>query len=168
MPREKMEPKIEILPGKKLVGQRIIMTYSENKTYELWRKFMPDRNSIMNKVDSSLYSIEVYPPEYFDHFDRKKKKKKWAAVEVSDFMNIPENMEAITLPRGKYAVFIHLGPASTGPDTYGNIFRSWLPTSEYQLDHRPHFAWMGEKYKKDDPESEEEIWIPVKRKTGHF
>lgn len=163
MAQSTMDPKIEILPEKKLAGQRMIMSFSENRTYELWRKFMPDRNSIINKVDSSLYSIEVYPPDYFDQFDPDIRFEKWAAVEVSDFMNIPGNMETITLPRGMYAVFIHRGPASTGPDTYGFIFGSWLPRSEYILDHRPHFAWMGEKYKKDDPESEEEIWIPVKK-----
>jgi AraC family transcriptional regulator len=157
-----MKPEIKILPEKKLAGQRMIMSFSENKTYELWRKFMPDRHSIINQVDASLYSIEVYPPDYFDQFDPSSPFEKWAAVEVSDFRNIPAHMETLTLPRGMYAVFMHRGPASTGPDTYGYIFRSWLPRSEYQLDQRPHFAWMGEKYKKDDPDSEEEIWIPVK------
>jgi AraC family transcriptional regulator len=63
-----------------------------------------------------------------------------------------------------YAVFIHKGPASKGPETYNYIFGTWLPGSDYILDSRPHFALMGEKYKNDDPASEEEIWIPVKLK----
>jgi len=33
------------------------------------------------------------------------------------------------------------------------------------LDNRPHFEVLGEKYKNGDPESEEEIWIPVKEKA---
>jgi AraC family transcriptional regulator len=30
------------------------------------------------------------------------------------------------------------------------------------LDQRPHVEVMGEKYKNNDPDSEEEIWIPIK------
>jgi len=37
--------------------------------------------------------------------------------------------------------------------------------SEFMLDDRPHFALMGDRYKNDDPESEEEIWIPVKKRN---
>ena len=82
-----------------------------------------------------------------------------------DFNELPHEMETLVIPRGLYAVFIHKGPASEGEKTYRNIFETWLPGSSYDIDSRPHFAVMGEKYKKDDPDSEEEIWIPVKNKT---
>jgi AraC family transcriptional regulator len=58
-------------------------------------------------------------------------------------------------------VFIHHGPASEAIITYTYIFQTWLPGSEFRLDDRPHFAMMGEKYKDENPNSEEEIWIPV-------
>ena len=111
-----------------------------------------------------LYSIEVYPPSFFDPFDPEAEFEKWAALEVSDFKVVPEGMETLISPHGLYASFIHRGPASDGPITYGYIFRTWLPASAYQLDTRPHFAVMGEKYKKDQPDSEEDIWIPIKPK----
>lgn len=57
---------------------------------------------------------------------------------------------------------IDRGTASLGPKTYEYILTSWLPNSDYALDARPHFAVIGEKYKGEDPESEEEFWIPVK------
>ncbi len=41
---------------------------------------------------------------------------------------------------------------------------SCLPNSEYELENRPHFEVLGEKYKNNDPNSEEEIWIPIKKK----
>jgi AraC family transcriptional regulator len=41
------------------------------------------------------------------------------------------------------------------------IFNTWLPKSGYQLDRRPHFEILGEKYKNNNPDSEEEIWIPI-------
>ncbi|MEP1984886.1 MAG: GyrI-like domain-containing protein, partial [Maribacter dokdonensis] len=40
----------------------------------------------------------------------------------------------------------------------------WIPNSEYQLDGRPHFEVLGAKYKNNDPNSEEEVWIPIKAK----
>ena len=40
-----------------------------------------------------------------------------------------------------------------------------MPASEYILDKRPHFEILGEKYKNDDPASEEEVWIPVRLKS---
>lgn len=38
------------------------------------------------------------------------------------------------------------------------IFATWLPSSAYVLDNRPHFEVLGAKYKSNDPGSEEEIW----------
>ena len=35
----------------------------------------------------------------------------------------------------------------------------------YTLDDRPHFEILGEKYKNQDPDSEEELWIPIKPKV---
>ena len=160
-----MVPRIEILAEKKLVGKRIKMSFSHNKTVDLWRSFMPRRNEICNKVGSELYSLEVYDSLFFDKFNPEKEFDKWAAIEVKDYDTVPEEMETITLAHGLYAVFIHKGPASTGPKTYEYIFSTWLPGSDFLLDNRPHFAVMGEKYKKEDADSEEEVWIPIKSKN---
>jgi AraC family transcriptional regulator len=108
----------------------------------------------------------VYEPLYFNNFNPQSEFDKWAAVEVTDFDTIPEEMEMITLPAGLYAVFLHKGPASAGPKTYQYIFGTWLPNSDFLLDSRPHVAVMGEKYKQEDSGSEEELWIPVKPKDN--
>ena len=90
--------------------------------------------------------------------------EKWAAIEVSQFDQIPDSMEKFILPEGNYAVFVHKGPVSTFDETAAYIYGSWLPKSNYQLDERPHFEIMGEKYFGPmDPNSEEEVWIPIKK-----
>ncbi|MBP6511468.1 MAG: GyrI-like domain-containing protein, partial [Bacteroidia bacterium] len=61
-----------------------------------------------------------------------------------------------------YAIFVFKGLTSDAFAFYNQIFSEWLPASDFELELRPHFAWMGEKYKKDDPDSEEEIFIPIK------
>ena len=159
-----MEPRFETLPEKKFIGKSIQMSFSENKTFQLWNGFMPRRKDILNNIGSELYSIEIYKPAFFDNFDPDNIFEKWAAIEVTDFQSIPEGMEKLITPEGLYAVFVHKGPASDGPKTYQYIFRTWFPASEYILDNKPHFAIMGEKYKNNDPSSEEELWIPVKPK----
>ena len=159
-----MEPRIETLPEKKFVGKRLTMSFTNNKTYELWSSFMRRRKEIQNILGTELYSIEVYAPNYFNPFNPDVEFEKWAAVEVTDSQIIPDGMDTIKSPEGLYAVFIHKGPASDGPKTYQYIFATWLPNSDYILDNRPHFAIMGEKYKSEDPDSEEELWIPIKPK----
>ena len=159
-----MTPRLESLSEKKLVGRRTLMSFAENKTYELWKNFMPKRKEIPNRLGTDLYSVEVYPPLFFEKFDPAAEFEKWAAVEVTGFENVPQAMETLVVPAGRYAVFIHKGPAGDGPKTYGYIFNSWLPNSEFLLDARPHFAVMGNKYRQDDKDSEEEIWIPVRPK----
>ena len=159
-----MNPRIEILSGKKLVGDRVKMNFIVNKTGDLWRNFMPRRKNIRNIVGSELYSVEVYPATFFNHFNPNDEFEKWAAVEVGDDNYIPDDMEKLVIPEGLYAVFIHKGSASKGPETYNYIFKKWLPESGFKIDNRPHLAIMGDKYKNDDPDSEEEIWIPINRK----
>ena len=157
-----MEPGIKILPEKKFVGKRKKMSLADNKTRELWQGFMPRRKEIKNNMGSELYSIERYEPLYFKNFNPQKEFEKWAAVEVTDFNSVPDDLGTLIIPSGLYAVFLYRGAASKGSDMYQYIFGTWLVDSGFKLDNRPHFAVMGEKYKNEDPDSEEEIWIPIK------
>lgn len=161
-----MQPRIKFLVEKKLIGSRTRMSFAENTTRDLWRGFMPRRNEIIHRTGPELFSVEVYDNvSFFENFNPEAEFEKWAAVEVSDLNHVPVGMETLLIPAGIYAVFIHKGAASEGQKTYQYIFRSWLPGSNYLLGNRPHFALMGDKYKNDDPDSEEEIWIPVKLKV---
>ena len=165
-----MEPRFEILTEKKLIGKRLTMTFVDNKTHELWKSFMPRRKEISNNLTAELISMQVYDKSFdFTSFNQNAAFEKWAAIEVANFDIVPNEMETYTLPGGLYAVFLHKGAASTGPKTFQFIFGEWLPNSNYSLDYRPHFEILGEKYKNEDPDSEEEIWIPIKPKSnGHI
>ena len=159
-----MQPEIKTIPEKKLIGKRLRMSLAENKTTELWHSFMPHRKKILQS-GTELFSLQVYDnPTYFSRFDPNTTFEKWAATEVANFDAIPQGMEGYTLKGGLYAVFTHKGAAATGPETFGYIFGTWLPGSEYLLDNRAHFEILGEKYRNDDPESEEEIFIPIRPK----
>jgi AraC family transcriptional regulator len=157
-----MEYRIEILVEKKLVGMRLEMTFNANRTGEIWHSFMPRRKEVQNVIGSELYSVQIYSPLFFNNFNADSTFEKWAAVQVSGFEIVPPKMETLTLPAGLYVVFLYKGAASEAANTFQYIFGTWLPKSGYILNDRPHFEKLGEKYKNDDPGSEEEIWIPIK------
>lgn len=160
-----MYPRIVSLPEKKLIGRSLKMSFIQNRTAELWRSFMPDRNKIKNRLTADFYSLQIFDKP-FEHkkFNPNTEFVRWAAMEVSDFRDIPSNMQSYTLKGGLYAVFIHTGLPSDFKKTFDFIYNVWLPQSEFELDKREHFELLGDKYKNDDPNSEEEIWIPLKLK----
>lgn len=157
-----MIPTIQTIPEKKLIGKHITMSLINNKTFELWKSFMPVRSKVKDIVSTDLYSMQVYREDYFKDFNPAAEFEKWAALEVLTFKNVPEGMETYVLPGGKYAVFHYIGNPENGAVVFGYIFKEWLPNSSYELDNRPHFEILGDKYKNGDPNSEEEIWIPIR------
>lgn len=157
--------KTTIIEEKKLIGKNIIMSYAKDITQSLWQSFMPERKEILNYVGNDLIAMQVYPKDYFKKFDFKLKFEKWATLEVSNFDYIPKGMKSFTISSGEYAVFLHKGGKEEASKTYMYIFKEWLPNSEYDLDFRPHFEILGEKYKRNSPSSEEEIYIPIVKKV---
>jgi AraC family transcriptional regulator len=160
-----INPRIEQLAAKKLVGHQLSMSFSKNLTPQLWRGFMPHRDTIKQSVSNDLFSLQVYPPNFFKTFNPETPFTKWAAKEVSDFSIIPSGMESFELQAGLYAVFQYKGDASDAAEFFRHIIGVWLPHSEYALDNRPHFEILGATYQHGSPDSEEEIWIPVKPKS---
>ena len=159
-----MTPRIETTNEKKLVGKKLLMSYANYKIGELWSGFMPRRKEITNGLSNDLISMVVYQLNHFDNFNPTNEFDRWATVEVADFVDVPDEMESYVLSSGLYAVFHYIGSSTGISIFYQNIFNVWLPSSEYHLDDRPHFEILGEKYKNNDPLSEEDIWIPIKPK----
>jgi AraC family transcriptional regulator len=158
-----MIPRIEILNEKKLVGKRLTMSFADYQIGELWRSFIPRRREIVNNLTSDLISLVVYQSMHFADFKPTNEFERWAVIEVTGFDNVPVDMETFVLPGGVYAVFDYKG-LNTSTSIFQYIFETWLPKSNYVLDERPHFEVLGDKYKNNDPTSEEEIWIPIKNK----
>jgi AraC family transcriptional regulator len=158
-------PKIVTLKPKILVGINQKMSLTNNTTPQLWQKFMPMRKLIKQTMGNDLYSLQQYNGVLsLSTFSPDNTFTKWAAVEVEHGNDIPENMEALNLSGGLYAVFLYKGLPADYAATFRYIFGTWFPQSDYEVDDRPHFEVLGEKYSNTSPESEEEIWIPIKLK----
>ncbi len=156
-------PIIKTISEKKFIGKSLTMSLADNKTFELFSNFMPRKKEIVNPVIDAIFDLKVYPEAYFLAFNPVTPFTKWALLEVSNFEDIPNGMDTFTLESGLYAVFHYKG-LNTDNNIFEYIYGTWLPNSDYILDNRPHFDVLGEKHQNNDPNSEEEIWIPIKPK----
>lgn len=157
-----MKPRIITLSPKKLIGKYLKMSLTNNKTGQLWGQFAPKIKTIEHKTSTDKISMQIYPTDYYKNFSPNTQFEKWASVEVSNFDNIPHGMESFDLEGGLYAIFDYKG-SSADTSIFQYIFWQWLPNSIYQVDDRPHFEVLGAKYRNNDPNSEEEIWIPIRQ-----
>lgn len=156
-----MKYRIETLNSKKLVGMTLNMSLAQNRTGELWRSFAPRISEINRIIGTDKYSVQWYHDNFFQAFNPYATFDKWATVEVTNFEEIPTDMVSLTLQGGLYVVFEYKGLSTLAPTAFRYIFDTWLPASGYQIDQRHHFEVLGDKYKNNDPNSEEEIWIPI-------
>jgi AraC family transcriptional regulator len=117
------------------------------------------------EIDSNQdkYSIQLYSPDHFKQFNPNNEFTKWAAIQSDGLTTASTGLGTFILEKGVYAVFDYKG-MSSDPSIFQYIYTDWLPKSKYLLDDRPHFEILEEKHKNNDPQSEVEIWIPIKPK----
>jgi AraC family transcriptional regulator len=161
MPLLSTDPAITELEPIRLIGVSQEMSYLKNETVALWQSFMPLLPSISERIGEDFFSIQEYPAGYFVSFQPELNFKKSARVHVQSSAAIPDGMDELIV-EGLYAVFTFRGTPADFGSAMQFILTQWLPQSPYFLDERPHFERLGNKYKRNDPASEEEIWIPVR------
>jgi AraC family transcriptional regulator len=117
-----MQPRLENIPDKKLLGKRVRMTLAHNRTAELWSSLMPRRREIKNKLNDDLISMQIFDESFnFRNFNENTVFEKWAAVEVTDFDSIPQGLESAVLKGGLYAILrvtIGMGNGQGCSETY--------------------------------------------------
>jgi len=156
------QPTIINVSEKIVVGVNSEISFAKFNVSEIWEEFSPKIKEIRNRVFPELLSITIYQPDYFENFSIEKTFEKWAGAEVESFEKLPQGLNQMIIPAGEYAVFNYKGLPSDNR-IFQWIYSQWLPASGFELDQRPHFEVLGEKYKNGSPDSEEDIYIPVKR-----
>lgn len=152
------DPEIVELPASLLCGFSAPMSLQNFAPWTLWPRLMPLIPTMGHRATSDLISlrtfkaIPVFGPTADPSFTY------WAGAEVLAPM---DGLEHLELPGGTYAVFHYKG-RSTDSTIWRYIYSQWIPNSAWELDDRPHFERLGAKYKNDDPDSEELIYIPIR------
>ncbi|MFE7664547.1 AraC family transcriptional regulator [Streptomyces celluloflavus] len=77
----------------------------------------------------------------------------------------PEDLDALTIPAGTWAVFENSGPfPQTLQYLWRDVFTQWFPSNPYRS--RPGPEILRTRLSPDASEAEAELWIPVERTTA--
>ena len=170
-----MEPRIEERGPTMLAG----MVYygdpfaaggwsQENEIGKLWTRFNAfwdeHQASIRHVADPNVgYEVHIEPQEYAETGNF----YVMVGVEIAEIEDLPLELSVKVLPAGTYAVFTLRGPEITSnwPDA---IYKGWLPGSGYEEAHKVTVeCYDGDRFKGvDDPDSELDIWVPIKKSTS--
>jgi AraC family transcriptional regulator len=158
-----MEVKIIDIKEKIMIGMVETMSGNNNFTWRLFSFFMPRRKEIENKQSSSVFDVRIYPNDYFKSgYNPERTFRKWAAMEVYALNKIPEGMQVVTIPAGKYAVFTV--PKNIDSTMFQYIFTEWLPNSQFTIDSRPHYDEFDVKAIAKASKAMQRIMIPIRLK----
>jgi AraC family transcriptional regulator len=158
-----MEPRIVQLNQLILVGRPYFGDSADNKFGQAWDRFFPYEKAISNRTNEKVfYGVEDYGPE----FEQTHQWMYFPSTQVSSLDEIPTGLFGRTLPAATYAVFTAKGGIPKLHDTFMYAYMTWLPASEYESAYPFDFEYYDERFKDQDPNSEIDIFIPVKPKTG--
>lgn len=156
------QPEIIRLPAFRLAGKTMKMTFADHRPAELWKQLMPQLKHLNGIEAMPLYSCEVYPEGFLQNFNPHAEFDKWAAVRLKENAALPESLDELPVPEGLWAIFTFTGTKADTAGFYRYIYNEWLPGSGYVTDERPHMALMDERYRNNDPASQEDILIPLR------
>ncbi len=89
-----LEPSIITVPETKFVAKRITMSFFQDETHKLWNSFGPRIKDIPYKIGKDKYSIQIFPDtDFFKNFNSTRIFKKYAAVNVSGYGDLPDGLE---------------------------------------------------------------------------
>lgn len=157
-----MEPKIVSLGEFKLVGMQYVGNNQNGEIPQMWGAFMHRSNEIKNIANSSVaYGYAECRCEGECKCGQGGDFLYIAALEVSNFDEIPEGMVTRTVPPSKYAVFTHKGSIETLGITFNNIFSKWLPAAGLAPNQKFGFEYFDKRFNYSSEDSELDIYVPV-------
>ncbi|CAN7731816.1 AraC family transcriptional regulator [Bradyrhizobium sp. LjRoot220] len=121
----------------------------------LWQRFHQTIDRVPGRIGKVAYGVCCNADDAgnFDYV---------AAVEVTDFSDLPREFQCVRIPEQKYAVFTHSEHISTIRRTVNTIWNHWLPASGMKAADAPSFERYDEKFDPLTGNGGLEIWIPVR------
>ena len=121
----------------------------------LWQRFHQTIDNVPGRIGKVAYGVCCNADDAgnFDYV---------AAVEVTDFSDLPREFQSVRIPEQKYAVFTHAEHISTIRRTVNTIWNHWLPASGMKAADAPSFERYDEKFDSSTGNGGLEIWIPVR------
>ena len=161
------KPILTSIEEKKLVGYSIKTSIANNKIQMplIWQNYRTNKEKIKNPYPGNI-TLGVFSSDIefnLETYSEETKVTYFLGSMVTDFTQIPEDMDQQSLPRGKYAVFTHRGGFDNMRLSYIYIYGSWLPKSGFELSINPGFEWYDDRFLGPfNKDTIIDIYIPIK------
>ncbi len=126
---------------------------------ELWSKICDGVNNVRNRIGDDMFGVVYVLPE--QQRSHPHELQYIAAVAVDSVSDVPDGMVAQTIKAGTFAVFKHIGPIRTLGETCDEIYRQWLPQSDFTPGEQPDIEVYGARFNSESDDSEMEYWVSV-------
>lgn len=125
----------------------------------LWERFLHRQSEVPNRIGRATFGIIYARPEA----ERRHVHELAyiAAAAVSSDGEVPPGMVAYVVPAGRFAVFVHRGPIAKIAETCREIYRQWLPQSDWEHAGMADVELYDERFDCASDRSEMEYWIPL-------
>ncbi len=85
-----------------------------------------------------------------------------AAIVVPEGIALPDGVQELRIPAGRYAEYLHVGPYDKLGDTWSRLMGGWLPASGHRLADRPSFEIYRNTPMDTPPDQlRTEIYVPI-------
>lgn len=161
-----MKPQIKEIEQITAIGMEVVFISMASPDFNgteiitpLWQNFNARRSEIKNLAGNRSFGVT------FPFWQGKTKKEHEmvyvACVEVENKDSVPQDMLAIDVPKGKYAVFTHKGKVDKIYEMFKNIYSIWMPQAGLAMRDAPHLEIYDERFIWDSENSEFDICVPV-------
>ncbi len=83
------------------------------------------------------------------------------AIEVDSFDDLPPELDCMSIPERRYAIFRHEGTMAALRETWQSIWTERVPQAGLKVATPPDFERYGEGFDPASGEGVIEIWIPI-------
>jgi AraC family transcriptional regulator len=137
------------------LGERITHDNQGAGIPNQWQRFHQSMDNIPGRIGNVAYGVCCNGDDAgnFDYI---------AAVEVTDFSDLPREFSSARIPEQKYAVFTHSEHIASVRRTINTIWNQWLPVSGFKAADAPNFERYDQNFDPLTGNGGLEIWIPVK------
>ena len=119
-----------------------------------WQRFGPYIGNVAGQVGTEAYGVRYNSDDRgLDYL---------CGVEVTEFSQLPPELQRVRVPANRYAVFTHSGHVSTIRSTWFAIWNKWLPKSGHELADAPDFERYDARFDARSGAGDVEIWVPLK------
>jgi AraC family transcriptional regulator len=161
-----LEPQILEKPAMTIVGLETSFIHAlspETNNFKvippLWDAFAKRMGELSGRIGHASYGIiysrlesERSHPHELQYL---------AGMEVRPSATVPQGMVSRTIPAGTFAVFLHRGPIQKIGETCHEIYRLWLPRSQWKHAEIADIELYDERFDCEGVASEMEYWISI-------